>query len=428
MKELFFDRAAFYDVPYVDQWTSAWLIEPDCLNGLVQWVQSIDLQSHVDQMRASRREMATGYSYTEVSNGTAVVQLRGTLMKQQASMSLATSTVMARRDLRALADDETVERVALVIESPGGTAAGTMELGQDVAKLNAQKPVTAFIEDLGASAAYWVASQASKVYANPMAKVGSIGTYAVVQDCSAAAAQAGVKVHVVKAGDFKGAGAMGTEVTSEHLQEVQRLVTGLNEGFLSAVASGRNMPIERVRTLADGRVHLAAEAKAMGLIDGVMGLDELMETITPKPTSTRRKKPMSEKQAATASEIKAACPGISSEKAFEFIESSLSVEDCKSFYMEDLQTKNAELQEQVATLTKERDEAKEQAKKAAKAPGVEELEETHGSEPQGSATDAFNAIVEEKTKAFSGNRAKAMAAAVRENPELHQRMLEEANA
>jgi hypothetical protein len=91
--------------------------------------------------------------------------------------------------------------------------AGTEELAADVAALAKIKPVHAFIDDLGASAAYWVASQAQAVYATASARVGSIGVILPFIDSTEAFKQAGLKVEVFAAGKFKSAGTPGVPLT-----------------------------------------------------------------------------------------------------------------------------------------------------------------------------------------------------------------------
>ena len=136
-----------------------------------------------------------------------------------------------------------------------------------------------------------MASQASRIIANETALVGSIGTYGVVQDTSGMAAMEGVRVHVIRAGAFKGAGTPGTEITAEHLTEMQRTVDGLNEYFLAGVAAGRSMlTAARVRELADGRAWLAAEAKTLGLIDAIGSFDQALSEL--QSQAKPRREPM----------------------------------------------------------------------------------------------------------------------------------------
>ena len=173
-------------------------------------------------------------SYFVTSEGVGILPLHGPSMKARSKYG-GYSTVDARRQLRAMAADERVGAILLHIDSPGGHVAGTKELADDVAAVGQTKPVHAYIEDTGASAAYWVASQARTVAANAMAMVGSLGTFTVLYDLSRMAEMEGVQVHVVSTGERKGAAVPGTPVTDGDLAEAQRLV----DGFDALLPGGR---------------------------------------------------------------------------------------------------------------------------------------------------------------------------------------------
>jgi signal peptide peptidase SppA len=209
----------------------------------------------------------------DLCNGVAVVPIVGQMQKGFTKFG-GTSTVATRQALRLALSDPAVGSIMLAVDSPGGTVAGTEELAHAVREADKVKPVVAHVEDTGASAAYWVASQARRVTAAPTAEVGSIGTVAVVADTSGAAALEGVKVHVIATGPFKGAGFDGAPITDDQLATIRDRVVALNEHFLAAVAGGRKVSPEKVRNdWADGRVWIAGTAKSMGLVDGVERFD-----------------------------------------------------------------------------------------------------------------------------------------------------------
>jgi signal peptide peptidase SppA len=211
----------------------------------------------------------------EVCNTVCIIPINGPLSKSPAWWSDGMSTVAIQRSLRAAVANPAVTSILLHVDSPGGTAAGTAELADDVAAAAKQKPVWAYCNDLCASAAYWVASQATRVFANRTAIVGSIGTYSVVIDGSKMAEKAGLVVHVVRAGQHKGSGVFGTAISAAELEERQKLVNALNSHFLAGVASGRKMKPSRVTELADGRAHISSDAVKLGLIDGISTLDSV---------------------------------------------------------------------------------------------------------------------------------------------------------
>lgn len=289
------DLESLASVPYVEQWCGPWAILPEHLQMLAEMIRSMDVRSHLADVAAGNNshiyaDLGGGdfYSdYMQVSDGIAIAHARGPLMKHRASMSANTSTVMMRRSIRQAANDPNIRGIMLRIDSPGGTVAGTGELAAEIAAAAKRKPTHAYIEDLGASAAYWLASQGTRVSANSTALVGSIGTYAVVEDYSKLAAEKGITVHVVKAGEFKGAGIPGTEVTAEQLANIQRVIDGLNEHFLDGVASGRKLSRASVKSLNDGRVHLAEAAADLKLIDAVETFGDAFENLRSSTQSKR---------------------------------------------------------------------------------------------------------------------------------------------
>ena len=211
-----------------------------------------------------------------VQGSIAVIRINGFMMKGRSKFG-GTSTIFTRQQLRAAAIDPKVEQIMLLIESPGGTAAGTMELAAEIERTNAIKPVIAQIEDMGASAAIWSAVFASRIFANTMAQVGSIGTVAVARDSSAAAKEAGIVVHVVSSGPLKGAHVPGTEVTAEHLAEMQKIVDALSDEFFGAVSDRRGLTGARLRAVTTGGVFMSAEAHELGLIDGIQSTEETFQ-------------------------------------------------------------------------------------------------------------------------------------------------------
>jgi signal peptide peptidase SppA len=227
------------------------------------------------------RERPTGGGRTlyPVDGGVAHIAMFGPMQKGDSSFGGTVNTVRVRRAIRDAVANADVSSILLSIDSPGGTVAGTQDLADDVRAAATQKPVHAYVEDMAASAALWVASQASRVAANRTALVGSIGTILVVEDTSQAAAAAGVEVHVVATGAYKGAGVEGAPVTPEHLEYFRGIVDGLNEHFVAAVAEGRRRDVAAIRGVADGRVMSAQEARRAGLIDAVESRDAAVEEL-----------------------------------------------------------------------------------------------------------------------------------------------------
>lgn len=251
-----------------------WMVEPTWFAQAVSAVKAGTFKAE------TVRDTATGEKlYETTAQGIATISIAGQITKGDSSYGGA-SSVRVRNAIRKAVNDDRVSAIVLQIDSPGGTVSGTGDLASDVAAADKRKPVYTYFEDLGCSAAYWIGCQAREVFANPTAMIGSIGTVAVVEDTSGAYDKAGIKVHVISTGPYKGAFVDGAPVTDDQLKDLQREVDDLNQHFLTGVATGRRMKIERVRQLADGRVWIAAEAKTLGLIDEVASFDAAMTAIT----------------------------------------------------------------------------------------------------------------------------------------------------
>jgi len=283
----------------LDQYLGLWAVEESRFLAMFNQVAGMDLLAHVTANQDRAPTAASTRKATGKSGSIGVIDIQGTMTKAGSSLSMAGSTVLVRQAVRQAADDSDVAAIVLRIDSPGGTVAGTADLAREVARANAKKPVVAFIEDLGASAAYWVASQAGKVIANDKtALIGSIGTFMGLYDLSGAAAMAGVKPVVIRAGKYKGTGFEGTEITDEQKAYWQERIDQIQVEFSAGIAKGRGLSTEAVDKLADGRIHTAGESVALGLIDGIQTLDETIDQLRvqlakPEPHSKTRNQTMS---------------------------------------------------------------------------------------------------------------------------------------
>lgn len=215
----------------------------------------------------------------------AVIDLRGCLMKSVGSMEEGTSSVRARQAIAAAAADPAISAIVLRIDSPGGTVAGTADLADAVTKARLSKPVHAFVEDLCASAAYWVASQCQTITANHgTATIGSIGAVVYFEDQSKAYEMDGVKPHIITTGPLKAAGCSALPFDEAQKAYFQGLLNTSQSFFSAAVAAGRNLPLEKCSpgnpgTLATGQVWRAEEALALGLIDSIRSFDQLLASL-----------------------------------------------------------------------------------------------------------------------------------------------------
>jgi len=172
---------------------------------------------------------------------------------------------------RALADP-TVKTIDLVIDSPGGSVIGLPEAADAIFAANKIKPVRAFIPGICASAAYWLASQASTITLTPSGEVGSVGVLNLHTDISKALDTAGVKVTAVTAGVFKTERAPFTPLSDNAKAHMQTGVSGWYADFLSTVRRGRGARVSPTSNYGGGRMLGSREALAAGMVDFVANL------------------------------------------------------------------------------------------------------------------------------------------------------------
>lgn len=213
-----------------------------------------------------------------VGGGVAVIPVHGPIMPRggMAELSGATPITRLREQFRGAMAAKEVKGIILDIDSPGGSVFGVPEMASEIRAARGRKPVVAAIDGLGASAAFWLASQADEVVITPSSLTGSIGVVSAHEDVSEAAAQKGLKVTLISAGKHKVDGNPTQPLSEEARAHTQALVDDYYAMFTSDVAKGRRVPVDEVRNgMGEGRVVNARMAVSMGMVDRVASLEDV---------------------------------------------------------------------------------------------------------------------------------------------------------
>jgi protease-4 len=175
--------------------------------------------------------------------------------------------------IRKLGDDSSVKAIILHINSPGGGAAASQEIYNEVVRVRQEKhkKIVASVESVGASGAYYIASGCDKIYANNASVVGSIGVIMEWTNYGDLMKWAKLKNVVIHAGTLKDAGDPTRDMTPEEQAYFQSLVDNMYGQFVHDVATGRHTSDERIRPLATGQVWTGQQAIPLGLIDKIGG-------------------------------------------------------------------------------------------------------------------------------------------------------------
>ena len=183
--------------------------------------------------------------------------------------------------IRKFGDDSSVKAIILHINSPGGGAAASQEIYNEVVRVrhDKNKLIVASVESVGASGAYYIASGCDKIYANNASVVGSIGVIMEWTNYGDLLKWAKLKSVVIHTGTLKDAGDPTREMTPAEQAYFQSLVDNMYGQFVHDVAAGRHSTDDKIRPLATGQVWTGQQSLPLGLIDKVGGFRvALMDT------------------------------------------------------------------------------------------------------------------------------------------------------
>jgi protease IV len=219
------------------------------------------------------------YVSGEGADTIAVIPVEGQILSADNSVSATRPTVTPEGLSDALdqaRDDASVAAVVLEINSPGGgvTASDLMHGSIEEFKESTDMPVVVSMGDVAASGGYYIATAADEILANETTLTGSLGVVIPLLNFSEASDTYGVTQNYITSGEFKAMGSSWKELTPEEREIFQSIVDEDYDGFVDVIVEGRDLPEERVRELADGRIHSGEQARDLGLVDRFGDLED----------------------------------------------------------------------------------------------------------------------------------------------------------
>lgn len=231
---------------------------------------------------------------TSLTSNITVISVSGTLVRRAAAVDAAsglTSYAAISAQLAQAVRDPAVNAILLDIDSPGGEAGGAFDLADQIVAARQIKPIWAVANDDAFSAAYAIASAATRVYVTRTGGVGSVGVIALHVDQSQRDAMSGLRYTAVYAGDRKNDMSPHAPLSTDAAQALQAEVDRLYGLFVSTVAVNRNLSAQDVQDTEAG-LYFAQDAIDAGLADVVGTLDDaliaLSEELQTKTTSIAR--------------------------------------------------------------------------------------------------------------------------------------------
>ena len=195
---------------------------------------------------------------------------------------ISDSTEIVRQLVKFRRDDD-IRGIVLRINSPGGAVGPSQEIYDEVLRIReSDKMIFASLGSTAASGGYYVASPAHRVFANPGTLTGSIGVIMAFSNIEELMGKIGLRPEVVKSGEFKDSGSPLRPMTSKERKLLQGVVDDVHQQFVEAVARGRNLPIEEVKKVADGRIFTGRQAHRLKLVDQLGGLQETIDNLAEK--------------------------------------------------------------------------------------------------------------------------------------------------
>ncbi|MBP7741921.1 MAG: signal peptide peptidase SppA [Aliarcobacter sp.] len=175
--------------------------------------------------------------------------------------------------------DKNIKGIMLVVNSPGGAVAPSVELAYAIKEFKNLKPVVVYASGVIASGSYYASIWADKIIANPGSMVGSIGVIMQGVNAEELMTKIGISTQTVKAGKYKESGTPTRKWFDYEEEQLQSVINDTYNMFISDVASARNLDIKEHTKFADARIFTANQAKDVGLVDEVATISYAQHTL-----------------------------------------------------------------------------------------------------------------------------------------------------
>lgn len=222
------------------------------------------------------QNVATTVSKPSSNNSIAVIYAQGEILSGEGDVDAIGEGSM-RRSLIEARKDETIKAIVLRVDSPGGNALTSDLIWREIELTKKVKPVIVSMGNYAASGGYYISCNANKIFAEENTITGSIGVFGILPNFNIAAAKFGFHTELVKthtnASDYSPFVPMDENFKNFAQQSVENIYTT----FVSRVAAGRKMTTAQVDSIAQGRVWSGSEAKKLGLVDEIGGMDAALK-------------------------------------------------------------------------------------------------------------------------------------------------------
>jgi protease-4 len=203
-------------------------------------------------------------------NRIGIVEVRGAI----------TSPMDTLKAIKKFRKDENIKAIVLRVESPGGGIGPSQEIFRELRRTITEKPVVTSMGGVAASGGYYIAAETSQIVASPGTLTGSIGVISYFPNLQELFDKVGFATTIIKSGQFKDVGNPGRPMTPEEKKLLQETIDEAHRQFVADEALGRNLPEEKVRPLAAGRIIMGQTAMELGLVDEMGNFEDAVNAAT----------------------------------------------------------------------------------------------------------------------------------------------------
>jgi protease-4 len=179
--------------------------------------------------------------------------------------------------LRKVRLDDKVKALVLRVNSPGGSVTASEVISREVELIAKDKPVVVSMGNFAASGGYWISMNADKILAEENTITGSIGVFGILFNVQKLANDNGITWDAVTTSDLANLNTVSRPKTAEELALIQNIVDLIYDRFVKNVAEARQLPEATVKEIAQGRVWSGIDAKNLGLVDDIGGIDDAVK-------------------------------------------------------------------------------------------------------------------------------------------------------
>lgn len=235
----------------------------------------IDEDAKIPYATVANMKSVKTQNIKKTSNSIALLYAVGNISSGNSSQGIQDKFLV--KEIEKLRKDDDIKAVVLRINSGGGSAYASEQIWKAITDLKAEKPVVVSMGDMAASGGYYIACNADKIVAQPTTLTGSIGIFGMIPNFGGSAKKIGISTGVVKTNEFADFGSVNRAFNEKERELMQ---THINRGynlFLTRCADGRNMHKDSLAQYAEGRVWTGNQAKELGLVDELGGINKAIE-------------------------------------------------------------------------------------------------------------------------------------------------------